>query len=57
MLVLSRKQGESIVIAGGITITITKLKGNSVVIGIDAPKDVSIRRSELCGTARELAAA
>ena len=57
MLVLSRKQGESIVIAGGITITITKLKGNSVVIGIDAPKDVSIRRTELCERIRELAAA
>ena len=57
MLVLSRKKGESIVIAGGITITITEVKGNSVQIGIDAPKDVSIRRTELCETAHTLAAA
>jgi carbon storage regulator len=54
MLVLSRKYGESIVIDGGITVTVFKVKGNAVQIGIDAPKEVSIRRSELCKTGREL---
>lgn len=57
MLVLSRKKGESIVIDGDITITITEVKGNSVQIGIEAPREVSIRRAELCETARKLAAA
>jgi carbon storage regulator len=57
MLILSRKKGESIVIAGGITITITEVKGNSVQIGIEAPRDVSIRRTELCKTDHKLAAA
>lgn len=46
MLVLSRKPGESI-IAGDITITISRIQGNSVRVGIAAPKSVPIRRAEL----------
>ena len=47
MLVLSRKAGESIDIDGRIKVTILKLKGNQVSVGIDAPRDVAIVRSEL----------
>ncbi|MGI9455782.1 MAG: carbon storage regulator [Aeoliella sp.] len=47
MLVLGRQAGESIHIDGRIKIKILKLKGNQVRIGIDAPGDVSIVRSEL----------
>ena len=47
MLVLTRKQDESIVIDGRITVRILRLKGNSVRVGIDAPADVHIRRGEL----------
>lgn len=47
MLVLSRKEGESIVIDGGIRVFITKIKGNQVRIGIEAPAEVSVRRSEI----------
>jgi carbon storage regulator len=54
MLVLSRKYGESIVIDGGITVTVLKMKGTVVQLGIDAPRDVSIRRSELRKLGREL---
>ena len=57
MLILSRNNGESIVIDGGIRVTVNAIKGHVVKFGIDAPKDVSIRRTELCETARELAAA
>jgi len=46
MLILSRKLGESIVI-GGITVTITDLSAGKVSIGIDAPPEMKIRRSEL----------
>jgi carbon storage regulator len=46
MLILSRKLGESIVI-GGITVTITDLSAGKVSIGIDAPQEMKIRRSEL----------
>ena len=47
MLVLSRRIGESIVINGGITVTVLKMKGNVVQLGIDAPKEIPIHRSEL----------
>ena len=47
MLVLSRRIGESIVIDGGITVRVLKMKGNVVQLGIDAPKEIPIHRSEL----------
>ena len=47
MLVLSRKQQQTIVVDDQITITILKVKGNTVRLGIEAPAEVSIRRSEL----------
>ena len=47
MLVLSRKSGESIVIDGDIRLTIVKVSGNRVRLGIEAPSDVTVTRSEL----------
>ena len=55
MLVLARKIGESIIIDGGITVTVLKVKGNIVQLGINAPEEISIRRSELCVPSPELA--
>ena len=52
MLVLSRKKGESIVIGGGITVTVINTKGNVVRIGIEAPMDVPILRREISGRIR-----
>jgi carbon storage regulator len=53
MLVLSRKNGESIVIGGGITVKVLRVKGNVVQLGIDAPKEVPIQGSELRTLLRE----
>ena len=47
MLVLSRKMDEKIVIDDRITVTIVRLKGNTVSIGIEAPHEVPILRGEL----------
>jgi carbon storage regulator len=47
MLVLSRKSNESIVIDGDIKVTILKVSGNRVRLGIEAPPDVAIKRIEL----------
>ncbi|MBN1903848.1 MAG: carbon storage regulator CsrA [Deltaproteobacteria bacterium] len=47
MLVLTRKVDESITIGHFITISILEVKGNQVKLGIKAPKDVHINRTEI----------
>lgn len=47
MLVLTRKPREEIRIGNGITITILRVKGQQVRVGIEAPNDVRIVRGEL----------
>lgn len=47
MLVLSRKTDEAIQIGEDITITVIKVKGNTVRLGISAPADVRVMRKEL----------
>ena len=47
MLVLSRKLDETILIDGQIEIQVIRVKGNMVKLGIKAPQNVRILRSEL----------
>jgi carbon storage regulator len=47
MLVLTRKLNESLVIDGGIVVTVVSVENGRVRLGITAPRDVSVRRSEL----------
>jgi carbon storage regulator CsrA len=47
MLVLTRKADEQILIGDDIKITLVKVRGGSVRIGIEAPKNVKILRGEL----------
>ncbi len=47
MLVLTRKPGESIQLGSNINVVITSIGRGRVQIGIEAPREVSIRRSEL----------
>ncbi|MCA9195486.1 MAG: carbon storage regulator [Planctomycetales bacterium] len=47
MLVLSRKVGEKLVIGEKITVEVVRIKGNRITLGISAPLEVSILRSEL----------
>ena len=47
MLVLSRKVGEKILIGDSISITVVRISGGGVRIGIEAPTDLPVVREEL----------
>ena len=47
MLVLSRKPGESIVIDDRIVVTVVQIGGGRIRLGIEAPREVPILRSEV----------
>lgn len=47
MLVLSRKEGEKLVIGDNIVLVVSKICGNRITLGIEAPADVKILRGEL----------
>ena len=47
MLILSRRVGESVMIGDDVAITVLRVKGNQVRLGVDAPKSVSVQREEI----------
>lgn len=47
MLILSRKVGERIVIGNDITVVVSRVAGDRVTLGLEAPPDVHILRGEL----------
>lgn len=47
MLVLSRKKGESIMIGDQIELKVVSIDGDQVKLGIVAPKNVRVHRSEI----------
>lgn len=47
MLALTRKVGERIVIGNDIVVTVVSVKGDSIRITVDAPKELKIYRGEI----------
>ncbi len=47
MLVLTRKPGEKIFIGDNVSLTVVEVKGDSVRIAVDAPREVKIYRGEI----------
>ena len=47
MLVLSRKKNQKIVIGEEIVITVVEVRGDTVRLGFEAPKDIRVLRGEL----------
>ena len=47
MLVLSRKVGEKILIGDKISVTIVRISGGGVRLGIEAPPELAVIREEL----------
>ena len=47
MLVLTRKQGERIIIGENIEVIVLQIHANRVKLGFEAPKEVPVQRAEL----------
>ena len=47
MLILARKKDESIIIGDKITLSIIDIKGDQVKLGISAPPEIKIYRTEV----------
>jgi len=47
MLVLSRRESQSIMIGQDIVITVVSIRGDQVRIGIDAPRSIDVHRQEV----------
>lgn len=47
MLILTRKKNETIHIGDGISITVIRVSGNKVRLGVSAPRDLRVMRIEL----------
>ena len=54
MLVLSRKESETICLGDNIKITIVRVAKDRVRVGIDAPDNVHVLRGELADKEREI---
>ena len=47
MLVLTRRPGQSIMVGENIELVVVRIEGDRVVLGIEAPREVRVVRSEL----------
>ncbi len=47
MLVLSRREGESIVIGPNVVVTVVEIRGDHIRLGIEAPRSVTVHRHEV----------
>ena len=47
MLVLSRRNGESIKIGKDVVVTVLGVRGEKIRLGVDAPKNVDVHRDEV----------
>jgi carbon storage regulator len=47
VLILTRRSGENVIIGDDIVISILEIRGDSVRVGIQAPKSLSVHREEV----------
>lgn len=47
MLILTRKTGESLHLGEDIKVTVLKVQGNQVKLGLDVPRDLTVYREEV----------
>jgi carbon storage regulator len=51
MLVLGRRKNQELVITGGIRIKVLSVRGGTVRLGIEAPREITIERAEILSEA------
>jgi carbon storage regulator len=47
VIVIPRKQGESVVLGDDIILTVIEVRGDKVRLGIEHPKEVTVHRREI----------
>ncbi len=47
MLVLSRKEGERVMIGDDMTVTVLEIRGDRIKLGFDCPLDIPVHREEV----------
>ena len=52
MLILTRRIGESVMIGDDISVTVLRVKGSQVRLGVNAPRTVSVQREEISDRGR-----
>ncbi len=52
MLILTRRLTETLVFGGSVTITVLDIKGSRVRFGVNAPRDLAVRKDEAVRRAR-----
>ncbi len=57
MLILTRRVGDSLKIGDDVSVTILRVKGDQVRLGIDAPDTISVLREEVVERLKQEAAA
>jgi carbon storage regulator len=52
MLILTRRQSETLMIGDNVTVTVLEIQGGRVRLGVNAPRDIVVNREELCEKTR-----
>ncbi len=47
MLILARRQGESIMIGNNVSVTVLRIKNGQIQLGISAPREIPVHREEI----------
>jgi carbon storage regulator len=53
MLIITRRQGEKVMVGEDIVVHVMEIVGNSVRVGIEAPRSVPVYREEIWNAVRE----
>ncbi|HZC75407.1 MAG TPA: carbon storage regulator CsrA [Gaiellaceae bacterium] len=53
MLIITRRQGEKVMVGDDVVVHVLEIAGNSVRVGIEAPRSVPVYREEIWNAVRE----